>query len=121
MWMEEFKLRDKSFKFDSSGDINLGYDVTMWRSDGENIHVQNVVAEYHPHNNSFTHSNHSSAQQLNALKVGPSYGSYCAHDPHMLQCVFTTHSQTVCADSSDAENWLLVQPYGNATFSKTIQ
>ncbi|KAK5922824.1 hypothetical protein CgunFtcFv8_020056 [Champsocephalus gunnari] len=68
MWMEEFKLRDKSFKFDSSGDINLGYDVTMWRSDGENIHVQNVVAEYHPHNNSFTHSTHSTAQQLNALK-----------------------------------------------------
>ncbi|KAF3840241.1 hypothetical protein F7725_018958 [Dissostichus mawsoni] len=61
MWMEEFKLRGKSFKFDSSGDINLGYDVTMWRSDGENIHVQ----DYHPHNNSFTHS---TTQQLNALK-----------------------------------------------------
>ncbi|KAM6936658.1 G-protein coupled receptor family C group 6 member A [Lycodopsis pacificus] len=68
LWMEEFKLRKKSYKFDSRGDINLGYDVTMWRSDGGNIHVHNVVAEYHPHNNNFTRTNHSSTQQLQDLK-----------------------------------------------------
>ncbi|KAK5862821.1 hypothetical protein PBY51_018180 [Eleginops maclovinus] len=67
MWMEEFKLRDESYKFDNNGDINLGYDVTMWRSDGGNINVDDVVAEYHPHNNSFTYTNHSTTQQLNAL------------------------------------------------------
>ncbi|XP_037639849.1 G-protein coupled receptor family C group 6 member A [Sebastes umbrosus] len=62
-----FKLREKSYKFDSRGDINLGYDVTMWRSDGGNIRVHEVVAEYHPHN-SFTHTNHSTTQQLRDLK-----------------------------------------------------
>ncbi|XP_054483480.1 G-protein coupled receptor family C group 6 member A-like [Anoplopoma fimbria] len=68
LWMQEFKLRKKSYKFDSRGDINLGYDVTMWRSDGGNIHVHNVVAEYHPHNNKFTHTNQSSNQQIQNLK-----------------------------------------------------
>ncbi|TMS10900.1 G-protein coupled receptor family C group 6 member A [Larimichthys crocea] len=28
--MQEFKLRQKSYTFDSRGDINLGYDVIMW-------------------------------------------------------------------------------------------
>ncbi|XP_034384827.1 G-protein coupled receptor family C group 6 member A [Cyclopterus lumpus] len=68
LWMEEFKFRKNSYKFDSRGDINLGYDVTMWRSDGGNIYVHNVVAEYHPHSNNFTHTNHSSTQQLQDLK-----------------------------------------------------
>ncbi|TNN60070.1 G-protein coupled receptor family C group 6 member A [Liparis tanakae] len=68
LWMKEFKFRKNSYKFDSNGDINLGYDVTMWRSDGGNIYVHNVVAEYHPHSNNFTHTDHSSTQQLQDLK-----------------------------------------------------
>ncbi|XP_068591225.1 G-protein coupled receptor family C group 6 member A [Cebidichthys violaceus] len=68
LWMEEFKLNKKSYKFDSRGDINLGYDVTLWRSDGGSVHVHNVVAEYHPHNNNLSHTNHSCTQQLQHLK-----------------------------------------------------
>ncbi|XP_041649880.1 G-protein coupled receptor family C group 6 member A [Cheilinus undulatus] len=68
LWMEEFKLRGKSYKFDSKGDINLGYDVVMWQSDGGNVAVHNVVAEYHPHNNSFTHTNSSTMQHLHYLE-----------------------------------------------------
>ena len=71
LWMQEFKLRKKSYKFDSRGDINLGYDVTLWRSDGGNIHVHDVVAEYHLHTNSFTVTNYSTNQQFWDLKVGP--------------------------------------------------
>ncbi|XP_042346173.1 G-protein coupled receptor family C group 6 member A isoform X2 [Plectropomus leopardus] len=66
--MKGFKLREKSYEFDSSGDINLGYDVTMWRSDGGNIHVHDIVAEYHPHRNNFTLTNHITTQQLRDLK-----------------------------------------------------
>ncbi|XP_038566242.1 G-protein coupled receptor family C group 6 member A [Micropterus salmoides] len=69
LWMEEFKLREKSYKFDSSGDINLGYDVTMWRSDGGNILVHNVVAGYHPHINNFTHTYKTTTQQFKDLKL----------------------------------------------------
>uniref|UniRef100_A0A4W6BZB8 G-protein coupled receptor family C group 6 member A n=1 Tax=Lates calcarifer TaxID=8187 RepID=A0A4W6BZB8_LATCA len=57
-----------SYKFDSNGDINLGYDVMMWRSDGENIHISDVVAEYDPHTNTFTHPNRSTTQQFLDLK-----------------------------------------------------
>lgn len=72
--MQEFKLREKTYKFDSSGDINLGYDIVMWRSEGSKIHVLEVVAEYHPLSNSITYMDHQEAstrQHLEDLKVGP--------------------------------------------------
>ncbi|CAJ1061501.1 G-protein coupled receptor family C group 6 member A [Xyrichtys novacula] len=68
LWMQEFKLRGKSYKFDSRGDLNLGYDVTMWRLEGGVIDVHDVVAEYHPLNNSFTHTSSNTAQHLFHLK-----------------------------------------------------
>ncbi|KAM9425778.1 G-protein coupled receptor family C group 6 member A [Pholidichthys leucotaenia] len=60
---QEFKLREKSYKFDSRGDINLGYDVTMWKSEEGNI-ISDTVAEYYQHNNSFTYTNHSTTLQF---------------------------------------------------------
>ncbi|XP_019118243.1 G-protein coupled receptor family C group 6 member A isoform X1 [Larimichthys crocea] len=66
--MQEFKLRQKSYTFDSRGDINLGYDVIMWRSDGGKIHVHDVVAEYHLLKNNFTYTNCSTTQSLRDLK-----------------------------------------------------
>lgn len=70
LWMEEFILGNTSYKFDSRGDINLGYDVTMWRSDEKNnIYVQDIVAEYHPDINDFTYTNHSTTHWFRDLKV----------------------------------------------------
>lgn len=70
MWMETFTLRNKSYKFDSRGDINQGYDVTMWRSDKDmTTHVQDIVAEYDPNFKSFTYTNHSTTRQFRELKV----------------------------------------------------
>lgn len=71
LWMEEFTLRGKSYKFDSNGDINQGYDVIMWSQNESHIHVHDVVAEYHLHNNSFTHTDHSSTRTFKGLQVGP--------------------------------------------------
>ncbi|XP_061574151.1 G-protein coupled receptor family C group 6 member A-like isoform X2 [Cololabis saira] len=61
---EEFTLRGSTYRFDSNGDVNLGYDVSIWRSEGGLIHVHEVVAEYHPLNCSFTHSKTRKLQLL---------------------------------------------------------
>lgn len=66
LWKEEFKLRGKTYRFDDRGDINLGYDVSVWGSQ-----VYDVVAEYHPLNDSFTYTKHNSTAQLRMLKVEP--------------------------------------------------
>lgn len=68
---QEFKLEGKRYKFDKRGDINLGYDMTMWRSHEGNITVYNVVAEYHPDKKNFTFINHNTSEQLPELKVCP--------------------------------------------------
>uniref|UniRef100_UPI0037E725CD G-protein coupled receptor family C group 6 member A n=1 Tax=Semicossyphus pulcher TaxID=241346 RepID=UPI0037E725CD len=68
LWSREFKLRGKSYKFDDRGDINLGYDVNMWRSERGSINVNDVVAEYHPQNNSFTNTNSNPTHHLHYLK-----------------------------------------------------
>uniref|UniRef100_A0A673B609 G-protein coupled receptor family C group 6 member A n=1 Tax=Sphaeramia orbicularis TaxID=375764 RepID=A0A673B609_9TELE len=65
---QEFEKEGKKYKFDKRGDINLGYNMTMWRSHEGNIHVHDVVAEYHPHNNSFSYTKHSSTMQLKELQ-----------------------------------------------------
>ncbi|KAG8009726.1 G-protein coupled receptor family C group 6 member A [Nibea albiflora] len=65
---QAFKLGQKSYTFDSRGDINLGYDVIMWRSDRGKIHVHDVVAEYHVLKNNFTYTNCSTTQHLRDLK-----------------------------------------------------
>eukprot|EP00063_Salmo_salar_P040289 XP_014015124.1 PREDICTED: G-protein coupled receptor family C group 6 member A-like [Salmo salar] len=52
-----FELEGKSYCFDKKGDINMGYDVTLWRSVRGVINIHDVVAEYHPINNSFSYTN----------------------------------------------------------------
>ncbi|XP_053287760.1 G-protein coupled receptor family C group 6 member A [Pleuronectes platessa] len=54
---QEFEFRGETYSFDSSGDINLGYDLKMWCSNGGNNHFTEVVAEYHPSTNDFTYTN----------------------------------------------------------------
>ncbi|XP_052350518.1 G-protein coupled receptor family C group 6 member A-like isoform X2 [Oncorhynchus keta] len=51
-----FELEGKSYSFDQKGDINLGYDVTLWRSVRGVINIHDVVAVYHPINNSFSYT-----------------------------------------------------------------
>ncbi|KAM7382334.1 hypothetical protein PAMP_002071 [Pampus punctatissimus] len=70
LWKQEFNLGGKSYMFDNRGDIKLGYDVTMWRSHDRNIHVHDVVAEYHLDEKSFTYTNQNTFKQLQVLKDG---------------------------------------------------
>uniref|UniRef100_A0A3Q1IAV4 G-protein coupled receptor family C group 6 member A n=1 Tax=Anabas testudineus TaxID=64144 RepID=A0A3Q1IAV4_ANATE len=66
---EVFTPINKSYAFDRNGDINLGYDVTMWRSDGDTkIYVQDIVAEFHIDINNFTYTNYSTTQQFLDVK-----------------------------------------------------
>lgn len=91
--MQEFKLREKTYKFDSSGDINLGYDVVMWTSEGSKIPDLEVVAEYHPLSNNFTYMDHlkaSTRQLLEDLKVGPPAVTLMLK--HLLSCSRSTCS-----------------------------
>ncbi|TNN02088.1 hypothetical protein fugu_009575 [Takifugu bimaculatus] len=71
LWMQEFKLRQKSYKFDSSGDINMGYEIVMWTSVTSEISVHHVVAEYHPLYSNITfmeQHNFTTKQLLDDLK-----------------------------------------------------
>lgn len=71
LWMQEFTLDNHSYRFNSRGDINLGYDVKLWSSDGGNDIILNLVLEYHVNNNSFTNGNNI-FMQLPVLQVGAS-------------------------------------------------
>ncbi|XP_071393617.1 G-protein coupled receptor family C group 6 member A-like [Centroberyx affinis] len=68
LWMHQFKHNEKNYTFDNKGDINLGYNVILWRSEEGTIHVHDVVAEYHPINNSLTYTNHNTTKQFMDLK-----------------------------------------------------
>ncbi|KAM3873578.1 G-protein coupled receptor family C group 6 member A-like [Diretmus argenteus] len=68
LWMRPFLHNGKKYTFDDKGDINLDYDLTLWRSEKGIIHNNDIVAMYHPHNNSLTYTDHSTTKQLLDLK-----------------------------------------------------
>ncbi|KAM3873576.1 G-protein coupled receptor family C group 6 member A-like [Diretmus argenteus] len=68
LWMRPFWHNEKKYKFDDKGDINLGYDLSLWRTEKGIIHNHDIVAMYHPHNNSLTYTDHSTTKQLLDLK-----------------------------------------------------
>lgn len=43
-----FELDGVSYEFNKDGDINLGYDISLWRTDGVNVETLNVVSHYQP-------------------------------------------------------------------------
>ncbi|XP_053183626.1 G-protein coupled receptor family C group 6 member A [Scomber japonicus] len=90
---QEFKLEGKRYKFDKRGDINLGYDMKMWRSHEGNITVYNVVAEYHPDKKNFTFINHNTSEQLPELKK---VTSKCSKSCNLGQSKKTAEGQHTC-------------------------
>ncbi|KAM4632842.1 G-protein coupled receptor family C group 6 member A [Polymixia lowei] len=105
--LHQFMLREKNYKFDDKGDINLGYDVTLWRSEKGIVHVHDVMAEYHPLNNSFTYTSHSSKQALSSTvsrcsdRCGPGESKKTAEGQHT--CCYECINCTVGHYSNDTD------------------
>ncbi|KAM3873580.1 G-protein coupled receptor family C group 6 member A-like [Diretmus argenteus] len=68
LMMQPFWHNEKKYKFDDKGDLNLGYDLSLWRTEKGIIHNEDVVAVYHINNNSLTYTDHKSTKQLLDLK-----------------------------------------------------
>ncbi|XP_034144638.1 G-protein coupled receptor family C group 6 member A [Esox lucius] len=62
-----FEHNGKSYMFDMKGDINLGYDVTLWSAVRGVFHDHGVVAEYHTINDSFSYSSEETKKLLSDL------------------------------------------------------
>ncbi|XP_052000641.1 G-protein coupled receptor family C group 6 member A [Xyrauchen texanus] len=58
-----FEMEGLNLKFDDNGDINLGYDVSLWKKNGSDVHAVKI-AEYYSSNNSFSLSFTSSTNQI---------------------------------------------------------
>ena len=89
----EFEQDRETYFFDENGDITLGYEVTVWNSRKGKVQVGDIVAEYHPLNDSFTHTILPRAAYLTDLKVMPLPPTH----KH-------THAHTVCAISIQTQS-----------------
>lgn len=92
-----FTQDGRSYSFNKSGDIDLGYDITIWKSEEGEVHVGDVVAVYHPSNNSFTHTHLPSGAGLKHLME---IRSRCSATCHPGQIKQTSEDQlhTCCYD-----------------------
>nr|XP_057909865.1 G-protein coupled receptor family C group 6 member A [Doryrhamphus excisus] len=68
LWNHEFEHQGRMYAFDNQGDINQGYDVTMWTSVEGKIQVNDIVAEYLTHDNSFTVMDSDTAKRFQDLQ-----------------------------------------------------
>ncbi|XP_061529622.1 G-protein coupled receptor family C group 6 member A [Phycodurus eques] len=66
--LHEFEGQGKTYTFDSQGDINQGYDVTIWRSLEGKINIHDIVAEWDSQTNNFTLTNSNSSGRLQDLQ-----------------------------------------------------
>ncbi|XP_066558865.1 G-protein coupled receptor family C group 6 member A-like [Amia ocellicauda] len=65
----EFEQNGRSLRFDSNGDINLGYNVVVWKSFNGDIDVDNTVSEYDINNETFIFSSNAKKQELDLRSV----------------------------------------------------
>ncbi|XP_029360086.1 G-protein coupled receptor family C group 6 member A isoform X2 [Echeneis naucrates] len=90
---QEFELQGKIYMFDSNGDINQGYEVVMWQSNGREVDVHNFVAEYDLNTNSFHYTNRSTIQKFINLK---NIFSKCSNSCKPGQSKKTAEGQHTC-------------------------
>ncbi|KAI1885541.1 hypothetical protein AGOR_G00204840 [Albula goreensis] len=88
-----FQLEGESYTFDPSGDLNLGYDVTLWRSEGRTIDVSDVVAHYVTRNKTFLFENSDNRKKILDLQM---VESRCSPTCQQGQFKKTTDGQHTC-------------------------
>ncbi|KAL2084844.1 hypothetical protein ACEWY4_020362 [Coilia grayii] len=88
-----FEKEGKQYRFDEYGDVNLGYDISIWSTTGGTIRSLNVVAEYHPQNNSITPISPEMEWQLSVLK---SVVSKCSNSCEAGEVKKTVEGQHTC-------------------------
>ncbi|XP_062321063.1 G-protein coupled receptor family C group 6 member A-like [Osmerus eperlanus] len=91
----EFQQDGETYFFDKNGEINLGYKVTLWNSKEGKVQVGDIVAEYLPFNDSFTHTILPSAAYLTDLKE---VVSRCSESclPGQIKQTFEGQQHTCC-------------------------
>ncbi|XP_062843282.1 G-protein coupled receptor family C group 6 member A [Trichomycterus rosablanca] len=62
-----YQLDGISYRFDKNGDVDLGYDVSMWRKSNDRLETLNVVAQYNQNDAS-----------LNIADIPPNLQSRCS-------------------------------------------
>lgn len=77
-----FPIGAKNYSFDKNGDINLGYDITLWRTEKGNIYIHDIVAEYSPLTNSFVYTSNLARKQLTDLSVSTGRHTHRHMFPH---------------------------------------
>ncbi|XP_077454861.1 G-protein coupled receptor family C group 6 member A [Stigmatopora argus] len=91
--LNRFDFRGKSYNFSTQGDINEGYDISIWRSIEGEIDVHDIVAEYDPQSNSFTQTNSNSTRYFQDLQH---IISNCSSSCMPGQLKKTSESQHTC-------------------------
>ncbi|CAL8287298.1 unnamed protein product [Merluccius merluccius] len=61
---QSFPIGAKNYSFDKNGDINLGYDITLWRTEKGSVYIHDIVAEYAPLSNTFVYTSNLARKQL---------------------------------------------------------
>lgn len=88
----EFECQGRKYTFDNQGDINQGYDVTLWRSIEGKIDVHDIVAEYSSQVSSFTLTDSNSTGRFHDLQVT----SYPQPPTSLPPYHFVKHKHSVC-------------------------
>jgi len=88
-----FQKERQKYRFDENGDVNLGYDISIWSTTEGAIRSLNVVAEYHPHNNSIRATSPEMEWLLADLK---SVVSTCSNSCEPGEVKKTVEGQHIC-------------------------
>ena len=91
---QRFPIGDKNYSFDKNGDINLDYDITLWRTEKGSIYIHDIVAEYSTLNHSFVYASHLARKQLTDLSV--SKVTHTHSNTHKIKGnVYSKHNESV--------------------------
>ncbi|XP_036412308.1 G-protein coupled receptor family C group 6 member A [Colossoma macropomum] len=52
-----YEMDGTIYKFDENGDVNLGYQISLWSTTGQSVQTLNIVSMYHQQNSSLTTTN----------------------------------------------------------------